>query len=232
MQGIILQSRETCSMEKKHKMDFNWDLFDKVPVVGMLRGVSLEDVVQILPICVTAGLRNIEITMNSMDVQKSIQYAERNYGSELNIGAGTVCCMEDLERALSFGASFIVMPNLNEEVVETCVRLGVPVFPGAYSPSEIYRAWELGASMVKVFPIDTLGPKFLRNIRAPFDTIKLLPTGGIDATNVQDYFLSGADGVGVSSGLFNKEMVKKKDWAALEEHIKTFVSVVEQTHDN
>src|SRR5690606_2871910 len=111
MQWIILQSRETCSMEMKHKMDCNWYLFDKVLVVGILRGVSLEDVVQILPICVTAGLRNIEITMNSMDVQKSIQYAERNYGSELNIGAGTVCCMEDLERALSFGASFIVMPN-------------------------------------------------------------------------------------------------------------------------
>ena len=167
-----------------------------------------------------------------MDVEKSMIYAVEHYWNDLNIGAGTVCNMKDLENALSLGASFIVTPNLNEEVVQKCVKIGLPVFPGAFTPSEIHRAWTLGATMVKVFPINTLGPEYIRNLMAPFDTIKLLPTGGIDASNVQEYFKSGAQGVGVSSGLFDKTMLAGKDWDALEKHLKSFVSAVEQILKN
>lgn len=211
-------------METKNETRFNWSFFKELPVVGILRGIPLEDIVQILPICAAAGLRNIEITMNSVDVEKSMAHALEHFVGQLNIGAGTVCSLDDLEKALAHGASFIVTPNMDEAVIAQCVKVGVPIFPGAFSPSEIHRAWSLGASMVKVFPMEALGPKYLKSIKAPFDSIKLLPTGGIDASNVLEYFGSGADGVGVSSGLFDKEMVNKRDWAALEEHIKTFVS--------
>jgi len=211
-------------MESKNRTAFNRSFLDEVPVVGILRGIAYGDVVRILPLCKASGIRNIEITMNSMDVGKSMAHALENYGDSMNIGAGTVCNMKDLGLALDQGASFIVAPNLNVEVVRECVRLGVPIFPGALTPTEIHRAWDLGATMVKVFPIDTLGAKYIKNIRAPFDDIKLLPTGGIDATNVQGYFKAGASGIGVSGGLFDKEMVRNKNWKALENHIMSFMS--------
>ncbi|WP_461533962.1 bifunctional 4-hydroxy-2-oxoglutarate aldolase/2-dehydro-3-deoxy-phosphogluconate aldolase [Sinomicrobium sp.] len=213
-------------MEKKTKADFNWSFFEELPVIGILRGVAVDDIAHILPLCLAEGLRTIEVTLNTEDVERSVNYATNHFGDKLNIGVGTVCCREDLEKALSYGASFIVTPNLDEEVVRECVKIGVPVFCGAFTPTEIYRAWKLGAFMVKVFPADNLGAKYFSNIIAPFDNIKLLPTGGINAANVRDYLNSGASGVGVSGGIFSKEIIDKKDWKALEKRLKTFVSCI------
>lgn len=202
---------------------FNWDYFKKVPVVGILRNIPMGDIVHILPLCISSGLKTLEITMNTEGVGDIIKYAVKTFGDQSNIGAGTVCCTEDLEEALSYGATFIVTPNLDEEVVKECVKRGVPIFPGAFTPTEIYKAWKMGATMVKVFPVDNLGTKFISNVRAPFKDIKLLPTGGIEASNMKDYFKAGANGVGVSTGLFNKAIIADKDWRALEAHLKEFV---------
>jgi len=207
-------------------MEFNWTYFNEVPVIGILRGIPMADIVHILPLCISAGLRTIEITMNSVDVKESIAYAIDSFEGQLNLGVGTVCSKEDLEKALSYGASFIVTPNLDEEVIRLCVNKEIPVFTGAFTPSEIYKAWKLGASMVKVFPVDNLGPSYIKNVLAPFENIKLLPTGGIDSSNVQDYFKAGACGVGVSGGLFNKQMILEKKWDALQYHIRKLVSTV------
>lgn len=205
---------------------FNWDYFNEVPVVGILRNIPMDDIVHILPLCVSSGLKTLEITMNTEGVGDIIKYAVNTFGNQLNIGAGTVCSTEDLEQALNYGASFIVTPNLDEAVVKECVKRGVPIFPGAFTPTEIYKAWKIGATMVKVFPVDNLGAKFISNVKAPFRDVKLLPTGGIEVSNVQAYFKAGADGVGVSSGLFNKTMIRDKDWKALETQLRNFVSVL------
>lgn len=204
---------------------FNWDYFNKIPVVGIFRNIPIDDITQILPLCISSGLRTLEITMNTKGAGDIIKYAIENFGTELNIGAGTVCNRSDLEEALSYGVSFIVTPNLDEEVVSECVKRGVPIFPGAFTPTEIYSAWKLGASMVKVFPADNLGTRYISNIRAPFGDIKLLPTGGIDISNVKDYLKAGANGVGVSSGLFDRNIIKHKNWKVLETHLKDFVSL-------
>lgn len=203
---------------------FNWEYFNEVPIVGIFRNIPMDDIVHILPLCVSHGLRTLEITMNTKGAGDIIRYGIENFGTQLNIGAGTVCNIQDLEEAIGYGASFIVTPNLDEEVVSECVKRAIPIFPGAFTPTEIYSAWKLGASMVKVFPADNLGAKFISNIRAPFGEIKLLPTGGIDASNVHDYLKAGASGVGVSSGLFDKKLIRNKDWQALACHLKTFVA--------
>src|SRR5260221_14223033 len=96
--------------------------------------------------------------MNTPDAEEIIRSAIQRHGGSLNIGAGTVCNMGDLKRALEAGAQFIVTPTIDEQGISACVESNGPIFPGAFTPTEIYKAWSLGASMVKLFPGAALGP--------------------------------------------------------------------------
>jgi 2-dehydro-3-deoxyphosphogluconate aldolase/(4S)-4-hydroxy-2-oxoglutarate aldolase len=139
------------------------------------------------------------------------------------IGAGTVLNLELLEKALAAGAAFTVTPVVNVDVIAECVRRKIPVFPGAYSPTEILRAWELGATMVKVFPAETLGPSYIKAIKAPLPQMKLMPTGGVDLKTLAAYKKAGADGFGVGGPLFDRARVEAGDWNWIEAQCRAFV---------
>ncbi|GAB3901000.1 bifunctional 4-hydroxy-2-oxoglutarate aldolase/2-dehydro-3-deoxy-phosphogluconate aldolase [Larkinella knui] len=204
--------------------NFSWDLFAKAPLIGIVRNVAAEDVVEMLPIYRKSGLTTIEITLNTAGAEDLIRYALEHESTGLNIGAGTVCTEQDLERALAAGAQFIVTPIINETVIRACVERGVPIFPGAFTPSEIYKAWSLGATMVKVFPAATLGPAYLKEVKAPLNQVKLVPTGGISLANMTDFLKAGADGLGVGGHLFDSGLILKKDWTGLGFHFEKFVN--------
>lgn len=205
---------------------FSWELFSKVPIIGIVRNLSFEDVKQILPIYFDAGLTNIEITMNTMDAQEMIRYALDRYSSAMNIGAGTVCNEDDLNKALDAGARFIETPIINENVIQQCVDKNIPIFPGAFTPSEIYKAWSMGGSMIKIFPASIVGPGYITELKGPLNQIKLLPTGGVILDNIQSFQKAGADGFGVGSQLFNKTLIKEKNWEGLKTHFQKFVKKV------
>lgn len=205
------------------KTAFSWELFNKAPIVGIVRGLSLEEVKQILPMYREAGLTTIEITMNTPDAEKIIQYAVENEQHGLNIGAGTVCTKDDLKKALEAGAQFIVTPILDKKVVKACVKKEIPIFPGAFTPSEIFKAWSLGASMVKVFPATQMGPSYIKELKAPLNQLKLLPTGGVSLDNMADFFKAGADGVGMGGQLLDKKLIQEKDWQKLKTHFSQFI---------
>lgn len=206
------------------KRKFSWDLFQKMPIVGIIRNVEAEDVKRILPICIEAGLTTVEITMNTPGAAEMIKNALQEQSGNLNIGAGTVCNKADLEEALEAGAQFIVTPIIDKKVIKTCVKKDVPVFPGAYTPSEIYKAWSLGAPMIKIYPATSLGPEYIKDVKAPLNKIKLLPTGGVSLSNILDFKKAGADGYGIGSQLFDKELIKNKKWIELKAHIQQFTS--------
>lgn len=205
---------------------YSREKFSQLPVVGIIRGMCMEDVMDILPLYVNAGFTTIEFTLNTPDVISIIQAAQHEYNGRLNIGAGTVCDRNDLDKALKAGAQFIVAPIVNEEVMKECVELSIPVFPGAYTATEIYKAWSLGAEMVKVFPATSLGPAYIKDIKAPFNQIKLMPVGGIDLQNCLDFMKAGSDGLGVGSQLFNKKMIQDKNWTLLAEQFEAFANKV------
>lgn len=204
------------------KNTFSWELFNKAPIVGIIRGLSLEEVIQILPIYRAAGLTTIEITMNTPDAEKIIRYAVENEQQGLNIGAGTVCTKDDLQKALEAGAQFIVTPILDKKVIKACVKKEVPIFPGAFTPSEIFKAWTLGASMVKIFPATQMGPSYIKELKAPLNQLKLLPTGGVSLDNILEFFSAGADGVGMGGQLLDKKLIQEKDWKGLQTHFSEF----------
>jgi 2-dehydro-3-deoxyphosphogluconate aldolase / (4S)-4-hydroxy-2-oxoglutarate aldolase len=201
---------------------FSWQLFQKAPIVGIIRGLTMNELSYILPIYREAGLTTIEITMNTPDAEKMIRYAVENEQQGLNIGAGTVCTKDDLKKALEAGAQFIVTPILDKKVVKACVKKETPIFPGAFTPSEIYKAWSLGASMVKVFPATQMGPSYIKELKAPLNQLKLLPTGGVSLDNMAEFFNAGADGVGMGGQLLDKKLIQEKEWDKLKTHFSQF----------
>lgn len=201
--------------------------FTRVPIIGILRGYGRDETTGILDAYGAAGLSAIEITLNTPKALDIINEQVSRYGVNLKIGAGTVCSLNDLENALDAGAGFIVTPVLDISIIQRCREIGVPVFPGAFTPTEIFRAWEAGASMVKLFPADQLGPAYVKQILAPLDSIKLLPTGGIGLNNMESYQQAGASGFGLGSSLFDQQLIKGRDWTGLRTHFEKFVSLFE-----
>jgi 2-dehydro-3-deoxyphosphogluconate aldolase/(4S)-4-hydroxy-2-oxoglutarate aldolase len=115
---------------------------------------------------------------------------------------------------------------MRKKIIRACVKKEIPIFPGAFTPSEIYEAWSEGASMVKVFPAATLGADYIKDVKAPLGQVKLMPTGGIDLENIESFKKAGAEGFGVGSPLFKKNLIRDKDWNGLKEHFKKFVEKV------
>ena len=195
----------------------------KRPVIAILRGFASDQIVDIVNASMRGGLEYLEVTMNSPGAAEQIREARAMVGERMKVGAGTVLSLKQLEEALSAGATFIVTPTVQREVIKRCVELSVPVFPGAYSPTEVVAAWDLGATMVKIFPAEVLGPAFIRALKAPFPHIKLLPTGGVDLETIKKFSDAGADGFGVGSPFFNRERIEARDWKWLERQCRLFV---------
>lgn len=206
------------------KKEFNRSLFDKMPIIGILRGKSLDETIEVLPGYVSSGLGTIEITLNSPDALRTIRHAVNEYGTDLNVGAGTVCDIADLERAVDAGATFIVTPIVEEQVIQRCKHLGIPVFPGAMTPTEIFRSWALGATLVKVFPASVLTADYLHAVKGPLNQVRILATGGIGLDELERYWLAGADGFGIGSPLFPQQLIERKDWQALTLHFGSYVT--------
>lgn len=181
--------------------------FKKLPIIGILRGIRPEVIEPIIESCLSAGLGTIEIAMNSAAAGKLIRSAVAKAKGRLMIGAGTVLSIDLLKEACDSGATFAVMPTLVDDVMEYCVKNVIPVFPGALTPSEVMRAWNAGASMVKIFPAKLFGPDYIRELKGPFGKIEVLACGGVTKHNISTYFSSGADAVAFGGGIFKSEWI-------------------------
>ena len=197
--------------------------FKKLPILGIIRGIKKVDLEPLLACIELSGLKTIEITMNTPNAPQLIRRAVDSSKNRLTIGAGTVLNMDSLHKALDAKATFIVMPVLVKDVMSYCVKHRIPAFPGALTPQEIHAAWDAGASMVKVFPSNFFGPEYFREIRGPFDDIKLLACGGVNLRNMRQFFAHGADAVSFGASVFKKEWLQAKDFKNIGRSIKEFI---------
>lgn len=171
------------------------------PIVAILRAPAADRFAEVAETLVTAGIRAVEFTFTTPGVAEAISsYAERK-PEFVALGAGTVTTLENARTAVEAGATYLVSPDTNVEVIEEAKRLGVPIIAGAFTPTEILTAWRAGATMVKVFPISVGGTSYLRAIRGPLPDIPLVPTGGVDIANAGAYLQAGATAVGVGKPL-------------------------------
>lgn len=171
-------------------------------VVAVIRADKIETAERIVEAIVKGGITAIEVTMtvpNAFDLIRRL--SEKYQGTDVLIGAGSVTDLVSAKNSIDAGAKYIVGPTFDQDVVNICNEFQVPVIPGAMSPTEVVNAMKAGADIVKIFPATLFGPKIIKAIKGPIPHASLLPTGGVNLENVQDWFKAGACAVGVGSAL-------------------------------
>jgi 2-dehydro-3-deoxyphosphogluconate aldolase/(4S)-4-hydroxy-2-oxoglutarate aldolase len=171
-----------------------------IGVVAVIRAPSADVAFSMSQALVRGGVLGIEITFSTPDAPDAIARARRELPDAL-VGAGTVLSLAQLEAATDAGASFLVSPHFDETLVARAQVRGVPFLAGALTPTEIVRAWKAGVSCVKLFPGSVVGPSYVKALRGPLPHIPLMPTGGVDESNLGDWFSAGVVAVGMGGAL-------------------------------
>jgi 2-dehydro-3-deoxyphosphogluconate aldolase / (4S)-4-hydroxy-2-oxoglutarate aldolase len=195
-------------------------------VVAVIRAPSKELLADITRALLAGGVISVEVTMSTPDAIAGIEMLARQFGDQALIGVGTVLKPETARDAIAAGAKFVVSPAFDPEVVAVANREKVAVIPGAFTPTEILRAWNGGADVVKVFPSTALGPGYFKDVLAPLPFLRLTPTGGVDAKNAGAWIKAGAVCVGAGSSLVSKDAMQNRDWNAISDNARAFVAAV------
>lgn len=211
------------------------DIIKKVldeKLIVIVRGLEKEKMIPLAEAMYNGGIRLIEVTYAANGsipkevTAESIRLINEHFGGDMLVGAGTVLTTEQVELTKKAGGSYIISPNTNEEVIKKTRELGMVSMPGAFSPTEIEKAYEFGADFVKLFPASELGPSYVKAVRAPLSHIPLLAVGGIDHTNLKDYLKAGICGFGMGSNIVDKKAIDEGNYAAITELAKRFVDAV------
>jgi 2-dehydro-3-deoxyphosphogluconate aldolase/(4S)-4-hydroxy-2-oxoglutarate aldolase len=206
------------------------DILQRLTSVGLVAVVRAESGDQAIRICealLGGGCPALEITFTVPGAHRVIEaLAERYDPSELILGAGTVLDPETARIAILSGASYIVSPSLNVETVRLCNRYQVPVMPGAMTIRDVIGAMEAGADIIKLFPGEAFGPAFIKSIKGPLPQAPLMPTGGVDVSNVGEWIRAGAVAVGAGSSLIGG--AKSGDYAQITDTAKEFIKQIRE----
>lgn len=200
-------------------------IFDE-KVVAVVRVDDSDKLKNVIEAVYQGGVKIIEITMTVPNAISMIEKMKNEFGEKVLIGVGSVIDKQTAEVAISAGANYVVSPVTIRDVVETVVKYDKAMMPGAFTPTEITNAMEMGADIVKIFPADVLGMNFFKGILAPMPHLKLMPTGGVSLTNADEWLKAGACAVGVGSALMDKSAIKNRDYAKLTSNARTIVATI------
>lgn len=193
-------------------------------IVAIVRADSgSDDLVRVVEAVAEGGVRCVEVTMTTPGALDCIETAAGKLkGADVLIGVGSVLDAETCRLAILAGAQYVVSPVLAEEVIRMAHRYGKPALPGAFTPTEIFRAWELGGDLIKVFPSSVGGAEYIKAVKAPMPQIPLVPTGGVTVENIKDFLDAGAAALGVGGNLVTKKLVAARDFKGLTENARKF----------
>lgn len=175
-----------------------------VPIVAVLRGVEPRRAAGVGQALARAGVQAMEVTLNSEGALDSLRRMREAVPANVIVGAGTVLRVSEVADAKSAGAEFLVMPNLDPAVMTAGAAAGLPLMPGVMTPSEAFAAISLGASVLKLFPAEVVGPAGLKALRAvlPCTMAPVYAVGGVDTGTMAEWIAAGADGFGIGGSLF------------------------------
>ncbi len=196
-------------------------------LVAVVRASNAEEAIKISDACLEGGCPSIELTFTVPGAHKVIEALASKYNKgEMLLGAGTVLDSETARTAILAGANYIVSPGFNLETAKLCNRYRVPYMPGCMTITEVLTAMEAGADIIKIFPADLFGPTIIKDIKGPLPHAKLMPTGGVDVDNVDQWIKAGAVAVGAGSSL--TKGAKTGDYAAITETAKQFIAKINE----
>jgi 2-dehydro-3-deoxyphosphogluconate aldolase/(4S)-4-hydroxy-2-oxoglutarate aldolase len=177
-------------------------------IVVIVRGLEPEYMAGLAEALYEGGIRAMEVTLNSPGALEAIGELQNKLGERMYIGAGTVLDTEDAERALAAGASFLVTPNTEEDVIRLAAGRNVPIFPGAMTPTEVVKAWRAGATAVKLFPSASLGIGYIKELQGPLGHIPMIAVGGVKEDNIRQFMDIGCYAVGIGGGLVRPDDIR------------------------
>jgi 2-dehydro-3-deoxyphosphogluconate aldolase / (4S)-4-hydroxy-2-oxoglutarate aldolase len=193
-------------------------------VVAVVRAPDADSALAGIGALVAGGVRAVEVTYSTPEAATVIARLRRELGDDVVVGAGTVTSAEQAAESAAAGAEFLVSPGTTERVASAMRETGIPFALGTLTPSEVMRAVELGAHMVKVFPGSLGGPDYLRALREPLPDVPLVPTGGVTPGNVREWLDAGAFCVGAGGSLVSKELLARRDLDGITEQARAFVA--------
>lgn len=204
-------------------------LLKEMPLVGIFRGIQPEESESIVSVAIEAGIRIVEVPLNSPDPYRSIALLANRFHDNVLVGAGTVTSIEEVHAVAKAGGQIIVMPYAISEVVNEASKLGLVTIPGSVTPTEIRNMVVAGADAVKIFPAEMVSPKVVKSMCAILpSSLPLLPVGGINESNMKEYIDAGATGFGLGSSLYkvgdSAEVVSEKAKIAVEFMKKILIS--------
>lgn len=205
---------------------------EKYKIIGILRGIPKDKLLQTAEALYAGGIRLLEITYHpdgcgsDADTAEQIGMLARHFAGRMFIGAGTVLTEKQVELTKEAGGLFCISPNTDEKVIEASNRLGLVSIPGGLTPTEIVNAHGWGADFVKLFPVSSLGPAYVKAVKAPLSHIKLLAVGGIEPANMEDYLKAGVCGFGIGSNIADKKLIGTGDWAGLTALAEKYTAVI------
>ena len=204
-------------------------LFERVTdcgVIAVLRAKSSAELIDVSNALYAGGVTAIEVTMTTPGALDVIKVVSAELGGKVVVGVGSVLDPETARAAILAGADYVVAPTLNEAVVRITKRYGKVCIPGAFTPTEVLRAWDSGADAVKVFPTSSVGPQYIKDLKGPLPQIPLVPTGGVSVETCGDFIRAGAIAVGAGSALVSSQAVAADNWPAITDTAKRMVDEV------
>jgi 2-dehydro-3-deoxyphosphogluconate aldolase/(4S)-4-hydroxy-2-oxoglutarate aldolase len=194
-----------------------------IAIVRATETRALEDAVSVLS---EEGIDVVEVSFNTPNALSVIAGLSETVGDSVLLGAGTVLDAETAVAAIHAGARLIVAPTLNPDVIAACNRYGAVCVPGAFTPTEILKAYELGADFVKLFPAGSVGPGYLKAIRPVLPQVPIVPVGGVNVENSRAFIDAGAHALGIGSSLINTEILAESRFDELRERARKLLAAI------
>ena len=201
----------------------------RVGLVPVVRARSAEEAMRAIDAIKEGGISVLEVTMTVPGAVRVIEDVAKRYGADVLIGAGTVLDAETARTVMLAGAQFVISPSTNLEMIACCLRYGIPVMPGALTPTEVVAAWQAGADAVKVFPANALGgASYIKALKAPLPQVEIVPTGGVSLKTAADFIKAGAMALGVGSDLVDTKALAEGNAGVITERARQFVEIVKE----
>ena len=199
--------------------------------MAIVRAQQLTQVVPMFEALIAGGIIATEITMTTPNALSAIREAREKVGDRSMVGVGTVIDAASSRAAIEAGAEFIVTPICRPELVAIAHAAQRPIMLGAYTPTEAQLAHEAGADFIKIFPSDSLGPNYIRAIRAPLPHLRIIPTGIANADDISQFIKAGCVGVGLGSLLITRQILQESNWPELTRRARELVAVVRKARE-